>query len=226
MSGDADSAGVRLADRAPGSFLARALDVLARENGGAAAAQPGTPAVLAAAPIASALPAIPTIPAIPSSAQTLESLRARARDWIDDLLSLVSAGTAIAATPPPPGVGAALPSLPAALSDARALSPGLSLPAAVRPGDVVRLPMRLANDAIGETLVSLIATDLIAASGDRIPASNLTFWPERLAIGPAGQAAVEIKVMIPAQLPPGRYGGLIQVVGQPDARSLLTIAVG
>jgi hypothetical protein len=186
-------------------IVERALDVLQRQSCAApAGAARGAPApALASAPD-------PISVASSITDRALEDLRRQALDLVDRILALVAERQA----PVSGGPGA----LPGAL-------PILAPAGGARPGDVIRLPLRLANDAPAEAPLSFMATDLLGESGHRIPASSVSFWPENPVLRPSGQAAVEVKIALPVQTPAGRYGGLVQVVGQPDARTLVSIKV-
>ena len=43
---------------------------------------------------------------------------------------------------------------------------------------------------------------------------------------PGEKAAVEVRVTVPADAQAGNYSGLIQIISQPDARTLFSIKVG
>lgn len=203
------------------AFVERALAILSRQD--RPSAVPGVPPTGAAAP-AGCPPAI-------------ETLRQQAVDWIDSFLTLVTVGVAPtpvttnlvavgAGSPAAPGLPSALPSalVPAALSAAAAAPATLSmLPAGA--GQVVARTLRIANDGALDAPLRFIATDLVGDSGARIPASAVTFVPAAAVVAAHAVRAVDVFVAIPAGIPAGAYAGLLQLIGQPLARSLLAVNV-
>jgi hypothetical protein len=192
--------------------------------GGAPAAQlPGLP------PTASAPPTV-----CPPS---IETLRKQAVDWIDSLFALlaagvdptpvrtnlvaVGAGSSAAPVQPPAMPGAALPA--ALPGGAAALATLSMLPAGA--GQVVATVLRIANDGALDAPLRFMATDLVGDSGARIPASAVTFVPAAAVVAAHAVRAIDVFVAIPAATPAGSYAGLLQLIGQPLARSLLAVDV-
>lgn len=163
-------------------------------------------------------PAPATIPmSMPVPASAIEDLRQQARDWVDRVLAIVGQGPARDALER--GAGAVTAVAPIAL-------PMLSSAIAARPGESVQIPMRLVNDAPAAARPGFAATDLLGDAGHRIPASAISFWPANPIMQPGEQTAVEVRVTVPADAHAGNYSGLIQIISQPDARTLFAIKVG
>ena len=205
----------------PSGIVERALGVLARETTREAAPPAATPgeSFLGGA----------------SGTAAIEDLKRQASQWIDRVLALASASAAGTGGAVPPGgvvvPGNAadrngwgpVPAVPprAALDRALTLAP----PSAVRPGAVANLPMRLANDDAIAARLSFAATELIGESGHRIPASSVSFSPPSPLIPPGENTAVGIEVAVPSGTPAGQYAGVVQIIGQPGARKLISIEV-
>ncbi|HEY5451252.1 MAG TPA: hypothetical protein VIQ54_21010 [Polyangia bacterium] len=180
-------------------ILERATAILERQTAGAATAAraPGPQANI--------------------SASAIEDLRQQARDWIDRVLAIVGQGAARDAME---RVSAPIAQI------ARLALPFLSPAGITRPGDIASIPMRLMNDAPAEARPGFAATDLLGDAGHRIPASAVSFWPAFPIMQPGEQSAVEVRVTVPTDAHAGNYSGLIQIVTQPDARTLFSIKVG
>jgi hypothetical protein len=80
------------------------------------------------------------------------------------------------------------------------------------------------NEAVGE--LSLLCTDLVSASGDRIAARQIQFSPPVVAMGPYGRADVTVSVRVPQGKPAGVYSGLVRTVHSDQLQVLLTVEVG
>jgi len=59
-----------------------------------------------------------------------------------------------------------------------------------------------------------------------VNSSAVSFWPAFPIMQPGEQSAVEVRVTVPTDAHAGNYSGLIQIVTQPDARTLFSIKVG
>jgi hypothetical protein len=114
---------------------------------------------------------------------------------------------------------------PGAAKDAGAGLPLLAAALPAKAGEVAEILLALANDGARRLPVRLIGTDLVSASGARIPSQHVTFPGAGLPVAPGGQLPAKIQVAVPNGCPQGSYFGLLQVVGQPDARALLSVKV-
>jgi len=207
------------------------------------AVPPFLPASLATA-AASSSPCTPaSAPAL--SLPAVETLRQQAVEWIDSLLALVTAGfspTPVRTNLVAVGAGSPPASVPMAPNPAAGLAPGPALPAVALPvaaaapvalsqlaaaaaGQTVATTLRVANDRAVDAPVRFVASDLVGDSGARIPASAVTFSPSATIVAAQAVRAVEVLIAIPVGTPAGAYTGLLQLIGQPLARSLLAVDV-
>jgi len=193
----------------------------------------------APASLAQAMPAAAPSGMFPPS---IEVLRKQAVDWIDSLLALVTAGVApVPVTSNLVAVGAgsaaapvssgppvtAVAAVPVAARGAAGMPDALSTLStmAASAGQVVAATLRIANDGVVDAPVGFIASDLVGDSGARIPASAITFAPGVAVVAAQAVRAVDVFVAIPEAIPAGTYTGLLQLIGQPLARSLLAVEV-
>ena len=191
--------------------------------------------------LAQAMPATPPTASAPAGMfpPSIEALRKQAVDWIDSLLALVTAGVAAvpvtsnlvavgtgsASVPTSsPAPASTVPAAPAASRGAAGMLSTLSTMAA-SAGQVVAATLRIANDGVIDAPVGFIASDLVGDSGARIPASAITFAPGVAVVAAQAVRAIDVFVAIPEATPAGTYTGLLQLIGQPLARSLLAVDV-
>lgn len=186
----------------PTRFVARALDVLdgetgLRRDGDGAAAETLAPLEL----------------------PEVNDLRDQARAWIDRLLELATRQS-LSSAAGQGGNGAAA----SILSDTLGALPVLVMGEATRPGSIARLIMRVVNEGPSGA-VKFIGTDLVSASGARVPAQAMNFLPDEAVVPAGGLLPIEIRVAIPPGTQPGSYSALIQGIGQPNARVVLSVRV-
>jgi hypothetical protein len=102
----------------------------------------------------------------------------------------------------------------------------LTMPQPVKAGQTGEVSLVVEND--GESTVEPFEfrpTDLVSASGDRIPEDAVRFDPKVISVGSHQNQRVAVRVTPPADTPPGTYSGLIQS-SRPDLlRAVLTIIV-
>jgi hypothetical protein len=72
---------------------------------------------------------------------------------------------------------------------------------------------------------SLVASDLVSESGQRISAEFVTFDPHDVSIAAGSSERVAIRVRVPDDVGPGRYAGLVQATNLNHVRAVLTITV-
>jgi hypothetical protein len=107
-----------------------------------------------------------------------------------------------------------------------ASTPVLTVPQSVKPGETGEVSIVIEND--GETPAEpfeLRPTDLVNASGDRIPAHAVHFDPKVISVAPHQSQRAVVRVTPPADAPPGTYSGLIQSSRRDQLRAVLTVLV-
>jgi hypothetical protein len=166
--------------------------------------------------------ALSILPGARTSRANVEQLRQQARSLVDTFVQLVGQ---------PPEQLAGLVSQTAAYSGAAgggktATMLLLSPPQPVKAGNVARVTLRLENDDTETDECLLYATDLIGASGHRIPASHLGIFPHPVRIPGGGSADVQIDVRVPSGAPAGCYTGLLQTDDGELLRALVQVTVG
>ena len=173
-----------------------------------------------------------------------EALRQQAIAWIDTLLALVTAGVSptavktnlvnvgagspaasIPSAPVPAAGGAAGPAPPAVALPVAAAAPAALSQLMASAGQTVATTLRIANDRGVDAPIRFVASDLVGDSGARIPSSAVAFAPAVSMVAAYAVRAIEVFVAVPAGMPPGTYTGLLQLIGQPLARSLLSVDV-
>lgn len=164
-----------------------------------------------------------------------DQLRRQASDLVEGLLSLVIG----AVVPGGPGGPGGLPRYPAAVADAAepmklvmapsAPAPGfapiINPPAAVKAGDVAKIPLTVTNEGATPLDVSFFSSDLVGDSGFGVPARKITVSPRVRSLQPGEVTTFEISVPIPQQTPPGTYTGIIQAAALEYLRAVLTVPV-
>ena len=149
-------------------------------------------------------------------------LREQARSLIDTVLGLLGQR---------PDVLAQLlkqVSVGARAEDGGGSREGVPLLRAARPvtaGDVAHLSLRLRNDDTEHDECTLCVTDLIGASGNRIPASHVRVSPQPARIPGGGSADVQIEIRVPSRTPAGCYTGLVQTDDGEALRALVQLTV-
>ena len=105
--------------------------------------------------------------------------------------------------------------------------PTVRMPGKVAPGKQVELTMSLENDKDTTTAeFTLHSSELVSASGARIPASAVMFEPATLAVGPRAAGSVVVRVRVPANARPGNYEGLLRATQLDGLRAMLAVTVG
>jgi hypothetical protein len=102
----------------------------------------------------------------------------------------------------------------------------LNVPQPVKQGESGEVSIVIEND--GETPTEpfeLRPTDLVNASGDRIPAHAMHFDPKIISVGPHQNQRAVVRVTPPLDTPPGTYSGLIQSSRPDQLRAVLTLVV-
>ncbi|MGJ7506623.1 COG1470 family protein [Variovorax sp. GT1P44] len=94
-----------------------------------------------------------------------------------------------------------------------------------RPGERVTISMTLRNSEGRPVRLMPTATDLIGSRGGRIPGSLLECSPLEMALEPQEQKELVITAVIPAEVAPGCYSGLLVVRGLDYLRALVAIDV-
>lgn len=96
----------------------------------------------------------------------------------------------------------------------------------VKAGEVVEIPLTLANDSDEPTPeFHFYPTEFVSQTGDRIPAEAVQCSPPAVVIPPRATERVTIRVQVPPNTPPGVYSGLLQAnkLGQLRAVLILTV---
>lgn len=87
----------------------------------------------------------------------------------------------------------------------------LVVPQSIKAGKSSELTLTVENESDRLTKkFNFISTDLVNASGDRIPAGHITFMPPSITIVPSKTENVLLTINIPKDTPSGEYSGLIQ----------------
>lgn len=144
----------------------------------------------------------------------LPGLHQRALALVNDLFATLGAG---GGGRPPAGLPGGLPlpvtSLP--------WLPGL--PGAA--GQRLQVPLTVDNPLGRPLELGLYSTDLLSDAGRSIPAHLVSFDPPRLTLGPGERAGVTARIDVPLQTIPGAYSGLVQAVGLPASKTVITIEI-
>jgi hypothetical protein len=85
--------------------------------------------------------------------------------------------------------------------------------------------MTLCNSETGSVRLALTSTDLIGSRGGRIASSLLEFRPAEFSLEPQESRDISITMIVPAELAPGCYSGLLVATGVNYLRALITIDV-
>ena len=105
--------------------------------------------------------------------------------------------------------------------------PTVRMPGTVAPGKDAVLTMSLENESDTTTAeFTLHSSELVSASGARIPASAVMFEPATLAVGPRAAGRVAVRVRVPADAKPGSYEGLLRATQLDGLRAMLAVNVG
>jgi hypothetical protein len=105
--------------------------------------------------------------------------------------------------------------------------PALRVPDTTPAGGPAELTMALENESDrGTAEFSLHCSDLVTATGARIPAECITFEPQTLVVEPRSSGHVVVRIAVPSGLPPGTYEGLVRASRLDQLRAMLVIQVG
>ncbi len=111
-------------------------------------------------------------------------------------------------------------------SSSSSATPVLTMSQPVKAGETGELSLVVEND--GTTAADpfeLRPTDLISASGDRLPAHAIEFDPKVVSVQPHQNQRVVVRITPPAGTPAGTYSGLIQSNRPDQMRAVLTLTV-
>ena len=101
------------------------------------------------------------------------------------------------------------------------------MPGTVAPGHEAEVMMSLENESDSATAeFTLHSSELVNSSGERIPASAVTFEPSTLAVGPRAAGSVALRVRVPGDARPGNYEGLLRATQLSGLRAMLSVDVG
>jgi hypothetical protein len=110
--------------------------------------------------------------------------------------------------------------------DRAAAVPSLTLPHPLAPGQSGEVPLSLENDSDAPTAeFSLRCSDLMSATGARIPMNHVSFEPGSLVIPPHQSTQVVVAVAVPAGATPGLYTGLVVAAKLDHLRAVLMVQV-
>jgi hypothetical protein len=98
---------------------------------------------------------------------------------------------------------------------------------AAAPGELVVVPISLANTGSEPISACIACTDLVSASGDRIDAGRVSFDPQALQIPSGGTTTVPVltSICIPADALAGLYAGLLDTQEKNAIPALLMVRV-
>jgi hypothetical protein len=111
-------------------------------------------------------------------------------------------------------------------------------PAALGGSNIIRMPQPIKAGGAGEVPVSLenngttptgeltfYSTDFVSSSGGTIPADQLAFNPEFIALEPGKVERVTVSISVPAKVEAGIYTGLILARNMDSFRAVLVAQV-
>jgi hypothetical protein len=110
-------------------------------------------------------------------------------------------------------------------------SPGVRLatiriPGTVAAGSRGEVSVSLENESESATAkFTLHGSELVSASGDRIPAENVRFEPATLSVPPRESGLVKVTVEVPQSARPGLYEGLLRATHLDGMRAMLAVQV-
>jgi len=103
--------------------------------------------------------------------------------------------------------------------------PLLKDPPSVHSGQTACVVLTLENRDDITVECALITTDVVASSGDRIPAAQVNASPCPVRIPPHGSTEVRIEIRVPTGTPPGCYAGLLQAGDGTLEQAVLRVSV-
>jgi hypothetical protein len=93
-----------------------------------------------------------------------------------------------------------------------------------RPGGTAEILTAVHCDGQGIE-ADLVWSDLVAGTGQRIPASRLSVRPSRVRLAGSGAVDVVVRVEVPSETAPGLYQGVLRASSPIDLGAVLTICV-
>jgi hypothetical protein len=103
--------------------------------------------------------------------------------------------------------------------------PLLHAEAAVDPGGLATAYIRVANEDVEASEVSLYCTNFVADSGHEIPALHARFSPRVARIPPKGEVTFEMKVAVPLQASAEVFSALVQAMGAKYVKAVVSVEV-
>ena len=103
--------------------------------------------------------------------------------------------------------------------------PLLRCAAPVDPGGDGIVAVRVANDELTPSEVTLYCTNLVADSGYDISSTRVSISPRTVAVPPKGEAVFDVRIAVPRQAPPGTYSGLFQAMGTKYVKAVVSVEV-
>jgi hypothetical protein len=97
--------------------------------------------------------------------------------------------------------------------------------AAVDPGGEATVFIRVANEDVEASDVSLYCTNFVADSGHEIPALHARFSPRVARIAPKGEVTFEMKVTVPIQASAEIFSALVQAAGAKYVKAVVSVEV-
>lgn len=100
------------------------------------------------------------------------------------------------------------------------------MPGTIAPGGRGELTMSLENEsdaAVAE--FTLHSSELVSASGYRIPADHVSFDPATLSVAPRASGMVKVTIRVPLDATPGSYEGLLRATQLDGLRAMLVVQV-
>lgn len=159
----------------------------------------------------------------------MQRFRKDAHDVVDILVDLVGVATNAVTGLTERGVSIGIgdkPKRPEKKKEAGAVIPSLTFPSAVKPGQVVEIPMTLENESDQPTETFFFnCSDLVNTTGERIAADHISFVPEQLVIEARQSAIVTVIVRVPDDTVPGVYSGLLQATRLKQLRAVVSIQI-
>jgi hypothetical protein len=159
--------------------------------------------------------------------EVMPRFRRDAHEVVDIFIDLVSAASASAVRLAENTVrmdGSGRPSKKESTGEGKV--PTLTIPQPINAGESSQVEMALENDSEKPTgEIGFYASALLNASGNRIPARQVTFTPSSLIVGPKKSGKVTVGVKVPRKASPGVYSGLIQATNLNHLKAVLVVPV-
>lgn len=161
----------------------------------------------------------------------MSRFRRDAHDAVDIILDVLTAAAQTVGQQAGRFVNVTAGAAPATRDGAGGASPGAAVPALRIPGRVAAgasgsVTLALENPSTtGTADFALQASDLVSASGGRIPATSVHFDPAHLDVGPGKAGRVEVTVAVPDGTPAGIYDGILRATTLEGLRALLSVVV-